>query len=421
MGFHDMHDRLRFLRRLAADVVEASRVRPGEKVGRYGPNTTGGTLVRPGGRDCYPAFWIRDFAMSLESGLISSEEAIHGLLLTARCQAPEDRELPSGSFVPRGAIADHITFDGTPIFFPGTIDDAENQGGDWGYLPALDDHYYFVKMAWHTVVSLGHLDLLGTDVQGMTLLDRLLLAFEVPPVDDASGLVVADETRRGVSFGFTDAVVHTGRLLVASLLRFRAACLLADLLRRLDRPEDAGRYDAIARQLAESIPATFGGPDGLYRASTGKSAQPDVWGSVLAVWFAAVHGEDANRVALALRDAASDGTIAWHGNICHTPADGPGWESTRVARNRYQNGAFWGTATGWVCAAIARVDEPLAAELADAYVAELQAGDFRQGDAFGSPWECMHPDHDYRQNPVYMTSVTCPLAAFTRLGWMPVP
>ena len=56
--------------------------------------------------------------------------------------------------------------------------------------------------------------------------------------------------------------------------------------------------------------------------------------------------------------------------------------------------------------------------LAMAFVDQVRSGDFRQGDEFGAPFECIHPDGDHRQNPVYMTSVACPLAAFARLGWL---
>jgi len=60
-----------FLEKLTMDVLESSRIYPGKEVAAgFGPNNTGGVLIRPGGRDCYPAFWIRDYAMSLESGLI---------------------------------------------------------------------------------------------------------------------------------------------------------------------------------------------------------------------------------------------------------------------------------------------------------------------------------------------------------------
>ena len=85
-----------FLEGLTAAVMDASRVAPGAKVGNIGPNVTGGTLIRPGGRTCYPAFWIRDYAMSLGSGLVTQEEQRHMLLLTARHQQDEEWRLPSG-------------------------------------------------------------------------------------------------------------------------------------------------------------------------------------------------------------------------------------------------------------------------------------------------------------------------------------
>ncbi len=102
----DERSRLReamlFLEDLTGEVIEASRVRPGESVAGRGPNTTGGTVIRPGGRNCYPAVWIRDFTMSLEYGLIPPDEIEHALMLTAHCQAPEDWRTPTGSLVPRG-------------------------------------------------------------------------------------------------------------------------------------------------------------------------------------------------------------------------------------------------------------------------------------------------------------------------------
>ena len=59
-----------FLKDLSLDVLDASRVQPGQSVAGHGPNATGDTLIRPGGRECYPSYWIRDFAISVECGLI---------------------------------------------------------------------------------------------------------------------------------------------------------------------------------------------------------------------------------------------------------------------------------------------------------------------------------------------------------------
>lgn len=418
------HDAMQFAETLTADVLEASRVYPGQSVAGYGPNATGGTLIRPGGRDCYPSYWIRDFAMSLECGLVSPAEMEHALRLTASRQQSTDWHTPSGSLVPRGAIADHITFDGKPIFFPGSMD-YDKQGQPWGYYPSLDDHFFFVDIAWQLISQGNRLDILDAVIEGMSLLDRLDLAFAVPSVDADTQLVCCDEEKRGVSFGFTDIVVHTGYLLFCSLLRFRAAKQLAQMHQLRGAQQRAQAYEAMAQTAATSIRSTFALENGLLKASTGKSAQVDVWGSAFAVYCGLWDGEDGQRACRALAHALSQGTIAWRGNIRHVPTDGDhsaesAWEQVvgQWPKNHYQNGAYWNTPTGWVCYAVAQVDGRAARQLATEYVDQLREDDFRQGPEFGAPYECIHPQGDHRQNPVYLTSMTCPLAAFKRLGWL---
>lgn len=326
--------------------------------------------------------------------------------------------------MPRGAIADHINFDGKPIFFPGTMD-YDKQGQPWGYYPSLDDHFFFVDIAWQLIVGHEREDLLQVDVDGMSLLARLDLAFSVPAVDQHSQLVHCDEEKRGVSFGFTDIVVHTGDLLFCSLLRFRAAKQLAQLHQLGGAQDSSEQYRSLAQHMAANIKSTFALDSGLLKASTGKSAQPDVWGAAFAVYCGLWDEGEEQGVSQALALALRDGTIAWQGNIRHVPTDcdysgDSAWQQVvgDRAKNRYQNGAYWSTPTGWVCYAVAQVEESAARQLALDYIAELSAGDFRQGEDFGSPYECIHPQDNHRQNPVYLTSTTCPLAAFQRLGWL---
>lgn len=141
---------LPFLRDITAAVVEASRVRPGESVMNMPANTTGGTLIRPGGRTNYPSFWVRDFAMSLDCDLVTIEEIHHGVrVIASRQNGDTQRRLQSGAIIPPYAIADHINFDGQPVFYPGTYSPGEDQGGGiWGVLPPIDDHYYFIHAAY---------------------------------------------------------------------------------------------------------------------------------------------------------------------------------------------------------------------------------------------------------------------------------
>ena len=111
-----------FLKQMVKDVMDSSRIYPNQLISDdFGPNQTGGVLIRPGGRNSYPAFWIRDYAMSIQSSFVTQEEQKHMLLLTAKTQSDEFKYTKWGSFIPKGAVADHIRIDdGKPIYFPGT-------------------------------------------------------------------------------------------------------------------------------------------------------------------------------------------------------------------------------------------------------------------------------------------------------------
>lgn len=412
-------ENLDFLKKITSDVVEASRVYEADMVGEYGPNITGGTLIRPGGRDCYPAFWIRDYAMSLDCDLISAEEQRHMLLLTARHQPDHEIKLESGSYLPPGSIPDHITLQDKPIFFPGTLTDFEGQGGEkWGDIPSLDDAFFFVKMAKVYVDSSGDTKILEEIINGKTLLARLEDAIAMPPFDPATQLVHATDKTRGIAFGFTDTTRHTGNLLVSSLLKYRASLQLADLCQQSGQDEKAEKYLDMADTLKTHISATFADDSGLLRASTGKSSQPDIWGSSMAVYFGALEDSLSVKVCITLVDCLEKGTIDWKGNIRHVPTNmdfssNTSWEVSLAEKNTYQNGAYWNTPTGWVCHAVYLINPGLARDLAADFIQELRTGDFRKGEEYGSPWECLHPN-GHQQNPVYMTSVTVPLAVFLK-------
>lgn len=411
-------DEMAFLEDITADVLEASRVPPDAKVGDIGPNTTGQTLIRPGGRNAYPAFWIRDYAMSLDAAMITPEEQRHALFLTASHQPDAEIVLPSGSVLPPGSIPDHISFGNVPIFFPGILEDYPAQGGpQWGHYPCLDDQFFFIHMAYAYWKQIGNNEFLREPVRGKTLLQRLEAAYEMPPARADTGLVLTTEEKRGVNFGFFDTTVHTGDLLYCSLLKRQAALELAELMGALGESGRANRYKNAAQTLGAAIERTFQMDNGYLRASTGLSAQTDVWGTAFAVYTRALSTEAERAACDALLRSLRDGTISWQGGIRHVPTNADfnadsAWERSYAEKNRYQNGAYWHTPTAWVCYAVAKADPLPARQLAQDFIAHLRADDFRKGDAFGAPWECRHEEELHRQNPVYLTSVSCPLAAF---------
>jgi len=299
-------ENLSFLRGLTRDVVEAARVIPGVAVGNSPTNVTGGTLVMPGGRGGYPAFWIRDLAMSLDSGFVSPDEALHHLRLVGRCQnGPDQRPLKHGLVIPAYAIPDHINFDGTAVFYPGTYSSGEDQGdGTYGQLPPVDDHYEFIHIAWWLWRTTGNTSFLNERIGDFTILGRLLAAFGAPEIDAATGLVQTSGSRRAVGFGFCDAIHLEGKLLFASLLRYRAAGELSQMLRAQGKREQARALDEQRRLISRGIPRVFGNKSaskGWLLAATQVGTQPDVWGTLYALHLGVLKGSEEKRALEVLR------------------------------------------------------------------------------------------------------------------------
>jgi hypothetical protein len=408
-----------FLEQMVKDVMEASRIYPGQKITQdFGPNQTNGVLIRPGGRTSYPAFWIRDYAMSIESGFVSESEQKHMLELTASTQADTSKRTKWGTMIPKGSIADHIRIDDVkPIYFPGTYS-FENQGDKkWGMQPPFCDSFFFIQMAYFYVQSFSKSTELSKEIKGIKLIDRLESAYQMPPSEPSSNVVEVNDENRGVDFGFRDAIYLTGKLCFASLLKYQAALQMAYLYSKMGNKRKALVYKQEARKLALSIIHTFTDARGMLRASTGRSAQVDVWATALAIHLGILTGRSRFKAAQYLRNAYVKGELSQKGNIRHVIQSDDfnttsAWAKSIVPLNTYQNGAYWGTPVGWVCQAIAYVDFPNAQKLAKEYMQELRAGDFRKGEGFGSPWECFNDK--LTQNPVYLTSVAVPFIIFKK-------
>lgn len=418
----DLPFHIGFLEELTRVVMDSSRILPGQVVASgFGVNRTGGTLIRPGGRSSYPSFWIRDYAMSLPSGFVTLEEQRHMLLLTASTQSNRSWKTAKGAMVPMGSIADHIRpDDGVPIYFPGTYDPAQQGDPAFGTLPPFCDQFFFVDMAYWYLKSGGSAKILDTMIQGRSVLDRLELAFSLPPTRADSALVHATEADRGVDFGFRDVIAMTGDLLYPSLLKYHAALEMAELWRLKGRTEKVKFYSDIASVLKKEIPTTFADGSGMLRASTGKSRQRDVWGTTLAVYFGVLEGDEAKAAGrYLLKEWKPETQFFRHGGVRHVvPSDDfdstTSWESSLAKKGDYQNGGYWGTPVGWVAVTVALVDLPSANGLIDAFVVDLQDQDFRKGPAYGAPWECYNKNEP--QNPVYLTTVACPYIALKGLG-----
>lgn len=410
-----------YLKELTKAVIDSSRILTNQRISSdFGPNQTGGTLIRPGARSSYPAFWVRDYAMSIGTNMISLEEQKHMLLLTATTQNDETKKTKYGSIIPKGAIADHIRIDDAkPIYFPGTYS-AENQGETrWGFQPPLDDMFYFIHMAYEYVKQSKDVSILNQSIRGISLFQRLMLAFNAVPINPTNQLVQVEESNRGVDFGFRDAIHITGDLCFTSLLRYQALQQLAELYQLRGNSVEYHRMKLSARNLKKQIVRVFQDSRGMLKASTSKSAQADVWSTVWAVYLGVLVGEDAKKASRTLSQAYSKNGLAYRGAVRHVLksddfSKNSAWEGSLVKKDTYQNGAFWSTATGWVAYTLSLTQMSQAKQLIGEFIQDLKLGDFRKGKDYGAPWECFTSTS--QQNPVYMTSVSVPYQVLQKMS-----
>jgi hypothetical protein len=283
-------------------------------------------------------------------------------------------------------------------------------------VPPIDDHYEFVHIAYTYWMVTHDAGLFAVEVNGTTVFERLERAFASPTTDAESGLAQTTEADRAVGFGFCDGETHTGKLLFASLLRYRAAGELGELAKALGHRERVASYRQIQKTLRPNLARTFGdtaGRDGWLRASTGLSGQPDVWGTLFALHLGVLDRAEKSAAQKTIADAVRRGTITLEGGVRQVPTDQDfskttAWEKSMCAINTYQNGGYWHTASGWLIGALWKHDRALALQIFGEMVTHLRAQDFRKGPGHGAPWEVFGPNGQARQNAVYMASVALP-------------
>ncbi len=307
-------------------------------------------VLLPSGDEKYRSFWVRDAAMMAESELVPTEELKRYVTIfaTHAQNGAETRHLENGLTVPPYAIADHVNYDGKPVFFPGTYASGDNQGsGLYGFFPPFCDNYYFIMMVEYYVNQSGDRAILDTVFDGISLSKRLEYAFEGYNVDKDSRLCVSDAETYTVDWGFVDTVKKSGKLLMSSLLRYNAALTLARLI-------DC-RYQSEADKMKASILATFfDEKTGWFYSATGIGRQYDVWATAYAVYSGIT---DDARVLKALYDAYQNRTAVVDGYVRqiltdHDHSATSAWESTPTPFGEYQNGAYWSTPTGWYAYAL---------------------------------------------------------------------
>jgi len=323
---------------------------------QYSGKETREFLLLPSGDEKYISFWVRDCVMMAESGLLPDHILKKYIEIFAHNgqNGKETLLLENGLTVPPYTIADHINYDGKPVYFPGTYASGDNQGsGNFGFYPPHCDNYFYIIMVGTYIKQSGDRDILDKQFGEISMRKSLEYAFKGHNIDPQADLCVSNIEKYTVDWGFTDAIKKSGKLLMASLLRYNAARTLQVLFG--EEKEKSEFYRTKAEKIKNNIISEFyDNNSGWFYSSTEVGKQYDVWATAYAVFLNVTREE---KTLKALYGAYADKTAVVDGYVRHIlttndfSADSA-WEYSRIKYNTYENGGYWATPTGWYAYAL---------------------------------------------------------------------
>jgi hypothetical protein len=343
-----------------------------------------GRLVNtPDGSAQYQGCWMRDFTMLCESGhpMIDAEYMKRGLDLMFANQGPNG-EIPD--WVPYDskkhviyALFNKHPFLDNPLWLVRLM---------CLYLEKSDNVNYFIRNE----------DKLFSGLRSMNLLNPQHFAVNIDPGSHQD------------DWGFTDCIMKTGTVLFSSLLKLDAIRSLATIYGLMDEPEKYQRYYDMIPKIISELEILFDPDQNLYYAASGYGHQIDIWGNAFAVYLGLLSSDRTQAVAHALYKNRE--RFVWNGQIRHLFKGEywdhflPGAESLGRSPNTYQNGAYWGTPTGWMAVAFEKAQPGTGKQLMQNLFEDYQQ--------FGIN-ECVYPQRwrfgkRYQKCPHYVASLALP-------------
>lgn len=342
----------------------------------------GTVLYTPDGRGNYAALWTRDFAYMVENAAdLMPAEHVEGCIRYLIKGQRED-----------GVVPDRVRPDGVPVYVAGP---ENNPLGE----PNLDNPMFLVIACDTYLKRVSSNQRKSLFTEWSPALDK---GMEWVP-RNPQGLVFNNPDKPHSPYGFTDCIGKTGELLMESLLYWTASVRMEHWHRQYGNTPRANDYRRRARQIETNLSRLWDEAETAFLAASVDCRQVDVWGNAYAVAVGFPLGSRKAKIQRLLIQRIAD--YSWKGQIRHL-FKGEYWKRLLlpIPRDRYQNGAFWATASGWVLLAIHPVDPKLAEQTYEELISDFQ---------HHGVFECIHPEH--RQLDSYVVSACNPLGAARKL------
>lgn len=334
----------------------------------------GTVLFTPDGVGNYDALWTRDFGYMVEycGDLMNPADILGCIEYTIRRQRDD------------GWMPDRSEAGGDAVYAAGA------KGAPVGRAN-LDNTLFLVFAVYFYFQHISDKDAAEHFVRWMEPLDRGLAC--IPVGED--GLVWNDPKDPHSPYGFTDTVCKTGRLFKESVLYWRACLMMKELHGQFGSASTAQDYHQRAEKIEKSLPELFDWKSGTFPAADGFCRQSDVWGMLYALAVDFPLPEDI-RAAVEKWLLKNRARYLYKGQVCQLPDEEP-WEKLliEVPAGEYQNGAYWGTASGWALKFFRRVDPAFAEQMLDELLQDFETDGI---------CECIN--EGYRKLPQFVVSAT---------------
>jgi hypothetical protein len=339
----------------------------------------GTILYTPDGEGNYAALWTRDFGYMVENAIdllpVKNVKAAIEYLLNGQ---RED-----------GCIPDRVQADGLAVYSAGPVG---NPLGD----PPADNTQFMVKLVADYVEH-------TKDYEFFAQHSKKLIAAMDYTTRSKNGLVYIDPANPHSPYGFTDTIQKTGELLFTSLLYWEACQRLYSLFNKIHDDNTAKFFRNRGIQIEKSINILWDENASMFNAATIDCKQIDIWGNAYAIYIDFPLGDKKENIIDYL--AAHFDEFVYKGQIRHI-IEPDFWGKTLIPikPGRYQNGAYWGTASGWIANALVKTHPFFTEKILTDLVTDYQER---------GPHECINSDYQQLNN--YVASVVNPWGAIKRL------
>ena len=280
-------------------------------------------------------------------------------------------------------------------------------------MPPLNNLYLVTELVNRYITQSGDIDILEKEYHGTPLKECLENAFNAGyGVDEETGLCCGDAQNYTVDWTYCDQVKKSGFFLVPSIMRGEAAGILAKFF-----PEKKAHYLSLQTKIINAVTERlFDENTGWFYSATEIGHQHDVWGTAYAVYSELFPKHISQKASEAILRAYKDGTAVCGGYVRHIKTDeefseGSCWQYCISKYNRYMDGGYWATPSGWFYYALEKVDTNSANEFLESFLKFNQ-----ENEENGAPYEWFHPETKEFEGCKYGTSGTSLYAALIKLN-----